>query len=146
MRIEARAAAVMAFAAAAGAPPIAQAHPGPAPVYYQFQSPWGNIFCDMDDVTGTPIAQCEIVDYTYPTLPQSCPQGVGGRFELNQGSPAALVCHSDTVRAPDAPTFDYGQSKSLAALTCDSEPSGMTCTDTGTGHFFRVARDSYELH
>jgi len=25
------------------------------------------------------------------------------------------------------------------------EPTGMTCTDSGTGHFFRVSRESYQL-
>ncbi len=33
----------------------------------------------------------------------------------------------------------------ISSITCDSEPSGMTCTDSGTGHFFRVSRDSYQL-
>ena len=30
-------------------------------------------------------------------------------------------------------------------ITCDSEPSGVTCTDTSTGHFFRVSGESYQL-
>jgi len=30
-------------------------------------------------------------------------------------------------------------------MTCDSEPSGMTCTDSSTGHFFRISRESYQL-
>jgi hypothetical protein len=42
-------------------------------------------------------------------------------------------------------TLDYGQTKSVGVMTCASEPSGVTCTDTSTGHFFRVSRDSYEL-
>lgn len=42
-------------------------------------------------------------------------------------------------------TLAYGQTRSIGAITCSSEPSGVTCTDSGTGHFFRVSRDSYEL-
>ena len=38
-----------------------------------------------------------------------------------------------------------GQTKSVGLMTCASEPSGVTCTDTSSGHFFRVSRDSYEL-
>jgi hypothetical protein len=34
---------------------------------------------------------------------------------------------------------------SIGAITCDSEPSGVTCTNSSTGHFFRVSRESYEL-
>jgi hypothetical protein len=39
----------------------------------------------------------------------------------------------------------YGQTRSLGAITCDSETSGITCTDTSSGQFFRVSRDSYQL-
>lgn len=34
--------------------------------------------------------------------------------------------------SPDPPTLDYGQTRSANAITCDSEPSGMTCTDSRT--------------
>jgi hypothetical protein len=43
------------------------------------------------------------------------------------------------------PTLDYGQTRSLGSITCDSEPSGLTCTDTGSGHFFRLSRESYDV-
>ena len=43
------------------------------------------------------------------------------------------------------PTLDYGQTRCLGPITCDSEPTGMTCTDTSTGHFLRVSRESYQL-
>jgi hypothetical protein len=35
--------------------------------------------------------------------------------------------------------------QSVGVITCDSEPAGMTCTDSSTGHFFRVSRESYQL-
>ncbi len=47
--------------------------------------------------------------------------------------------------APGLKTLDYGQTYSQGAITCDSEVSGVTCTDTSTGHFFRVSRETYEL-
>jgi hypothetical protein len=40
----------------------------------------------------------------------------------------------------------YGQRQSLSSISCDSELSGMACRDTGTGHYFALARDNYELH
>jgi hypothetical protein len=43
------------------------------------------------------------------------------------------------------PTLDYGQMRSVGAITCASEPSGVKCTDSSTGHFFRLSRESYEL-
>jgi hypothetical protein len=39
----------------------------------------------------------------------------------------------------------YGQTHTVDTITCDSEPSGVTCTDTSTGHFFRVSGESYQL-
>jgi len=43
------------------------------------------------------------------------------------------------------PILDYGQTRSVGTLSCDSEPSGVTCTDSSTGHFFRVSSDSLQL-
>jgi hypothetical protein len=31
----------------------------------------------------------------------------------------------------------------VRAITCGSEPYGVTCTDDSSGHFFRVSRESY---
>ena len=110
----------------------------------QFQSPSGNIACD---ISAGGVA-CDIRDYTYqPPPPPLCAQHIswGNRFTLDQGKPAAIVCHGDTVRVPGEPTLDFGQTKSVGTLSCDSEPSGMKCTDSSTGHYFRVSRDSYDL-
>jgi hypothetical protein len=47
---------------------------------------------------------------------------------------------------PDAPSpLDYGQTRTLGSISCESEPSGVTCSDSSTGHFFRISRDSYQL-
>ncbi|WP_156764930.1 hypothetical protein [Mycobacterium sp. 1081908.1] len=43
------------------------------------------------------------------------------------------------------PALGFGQTRSLGTITCNSEPAGVTCTDAGTGHFFRVSRESYQL-
>ena len=42
-------------------------------------------------------------------------------------------------------TLAYGKTASAGTLTCDSETTGMTCTDSSTGHFFRVSWESYQL-
>jgi hypothetical protein len=42
-------------------------------------------------------------------------------------------------------TLAYGQARTFGSITCDSESSGMTCTDSSTGHYFRISRDTYEL-
>jgi hypothetical protein len=42
-------------------------------------------------------------------------------------------------------TLDYGQTRSVGTITCSSEPSGVACTDSSTGHFFRVSQESYDV-
>ena len=46
----------------------------------------------------------------------------------------------------DVKHYTYArQHQSFGAITCDSEQTRMTCTDTDTGHYFRVSSDSYQL-
>ncbi len=139
----------MATAAATIALP-ATAH---ADDYMMFQSPSGNIHCHIDSTRPAPIAMCQIYDYTYaapPASSSSCPPGAppGSDFRLDQGKPAYLSCryaNLDSGFTGVWPTLDYGQTRSTGTITCNSEPSGMTCTDSSTGHFFRVSRESYQL-
>jgi hypothetical protein len=66
-------------------------------------------------------------------------------FALYEGTAATLVCSLDTLRGNGLPTLSYGSTWPVKPITCDSELAGMTCTDAGTGHYFRVSRESYEL-
>jgi hypothetical protein len=113
----------------------------------QFQSPTGNIACVMGVTNGEGSVACDIGDHTYvsPPKPPNCHLGWGDRFSLDQGSAPAMECHGDTLRIPGLSTLNYGQAQSAGAITCVSEPTWMSCTDTSTGHFFHVSRDSYQL-
>jgi hypothetical protein len=66
-------------------------------------------------------------------------------YRVDQGKQAYATCSYSAIGSGFGqwPALAYGQTRSLGALTCDSEPSGMTCTDGSTGHFFRISRDSY---
>jgi hypothetical protein len=68
-------------------------------------------------------------------------------FDLDQGNPPGrgYSCAAGSLVDPGVQTLDYGQTRSVGTITCDSETSGMTCTDTSTGHFLRVSRESYQL-
>jgi len=141
-------------AATVSLPATAQADDG----YQQFSSPSGNIRCLLlGDNSPGPIAMCQISDDTY-----SIPQGAalkedGGPCEANtvsgrdirvdQGKQAYVTCSYSAIGSGFGqwPALAYGQSRSLGALTCGSEPAGMTCTDGSTGHFFRMSRDSYQV-
>jgi hypothetical protein len=123
----------------------ATAHAGVPPA---FQTHSGNIMCWMAQKT----AACRIVDYTYSVqqLPTDCASpGWPSSFWLHAGKPPALECNEDPPGTYHGlrteTTLDYGQTRSVGVMTCASEPSGVTCTDTSTGHFFRVSSDSYQL-
>ena len=113
---------------------------------YDFQSPSGNIGCSLK--TGG--VSCEIKNYTWfiPRPPDYQMGGRGNIFILTRGSaPVAGVWHSDHQFPDGSPTLGYGQSRTAGTITCesDSESAGMTCTDSSTGHYFRVSRESYQV-
>src|ERR1700759_381325 len=124
----------------------------------QFASPSGNIRCATDVLSSGPAVFCQIGHMTYavpPGLPTDertgapCEPGsdAGRDFRLDQGKPGIMRCTYSEVDSGFGawPTVDYGQTRSIGAITCDSEQSGITCTDSSSGHFFRVSSDSYQL-
>jgi hypothetical protein len=116
--------------------------------YDAFESPSGNIACGIGYLNNNGFVSCEIGGHTYiaPPRPPSCEGGWGDRIGMDQGGPPALSCHTDTLRGATEPALAYGSTQTVGEMSCESEASGMTCTDAGTGHFFRISRDSYQLH
>jgi hypothetical protein len=117
-----------------------------APLF--FQSPSGNISCQLYWFeTATASVGCQVRDYTFaaPPHPTNCQGGWGDSIGLVQGQPAKFDCHSSTLFGGNPAILPYGGTQSLGAITCDSEPAGMTCKDASSGHFFYLSRDSYRL-
>jgi hypothetical protein len=115
--------------------------------YDAFQSPSGNIVCGIGFLNNNGFAMCEIGSHSWvaPHRPPSCEGGWGDRIGMDQGDSPALNCHTDTLRGTTEPTLSYGGTRAAGEMSCDSELSGITCTDASTGHFFHISRDSYEL-
>ncbi|OBF23175.1 hypothetical protein A5725_09405 [Mycobacterium kubicae] len=125
---------------------------------YQFLTPSGNIACEMDEHhDGTAEAWCKIQDHTWaaPT-DRNCPVGnvIGAigkpadDLQLREGNAACsgFVMNQIFFSGPYMPqTLAYGQTHAVGPITCASEPSGVSCTDSSTGHSFQVSRDSYQL-
>lgn len=113
-----------------------------------FQTPSGNIGCGIGPMEGKAFAGCEIREHSYsvPPRPSPCMGSWGSRISIHQGAPAEMTCHSDTILGPGFPVLQYGQSRSFGSMNCQSQESGITCTDQGSGHYFVLSRDSYELH
>lgn len=128
---------------------------GEIPKDYDFVTPSGNIICSIySDGTG---AKCEVREHTW-AMPAStdgpygrpCDFSFGGlEFYVSQDKPGDLGCY-EGVSMFDYPeesieALGYGQTQSIGKMACLSEETGVRCTDTVTGHFFRVSRETYEL-
>ena len=123
--------------AATVAATVGFAAPAHADADIELQSPSGNITCVMLFFNGNNSANCEIHDFSYQ-IQRDCPAyyGVGwhqgDNWNIDQGNPnlPSTVCHNGgNVSQPT--TLDYGQSRSLGALICTSEPSGMRLGTVG---------------
>jgi hypothetical protein len=151
--------ALAAAAAAAAAVALSATAHADDTQYVNFLSPSGNISCSMmllppfaaDGVQhpGNNTANCEIDDHTWQTA-HTCPtagsQVAGVAMRADATAPPVVDCEKFPNQQPLSwPTLDYGQSRALGAFTCGSEPAGVTCTNTATGHFFRVSRESFDV-
>jgi len=139
-------------AACLAATAIVGAAPASASSYYYFQSPSGNIACEMigaDDGTGAAVCKLRDHAWTAPATADGDCEFPGTDLKLSQGKlPCAGVWPSQIFGQQDAggvPTLPYGQSHTAGAITCTSLVAGIRCTDAGTGHFFQVAQETYEL-
>lgn len=117
------------------------------PEYQLFQDASGNIKCETTiSYKGDPYANCTVRNAAYTVPADKCDFAgpANAQFGLTQGSTPSLSC---VVASGDYqwPTIDFGQTRSVGTVTCDNEPQGMTCTDAGTGHFFRISTDSYNF-
>jgi hypothetical protein len=126
---------------------------------FQFLTPSGNIACHMDDRSdGTGYAWCKVRDHAWAVpasgycqaayLPGAIGEPGDDDLQLSQGNAPCLgfVMSQIFFTGEYAPsTLDYGHTHTVGTITCESAPSGVTCTDTSTGHFFQVSRESYQL-
>ena len=102
-----------------------------------FQSPSGNIRCDMS--REAPLAvRCDLgVDrQIYIDRPASCDGDWGTSFGLGQTGSGFLICVSDGgLGSDDRAVLPYGRRAILDGITCRSEPTGVTCTNIEGGCF-----------
>lgn len=109
----------------------------------KYVTPSGNIMCDVVSNGANGTAVCEIRDHAWAA--KQCPQGGGDRFILEQGKPVDIRCHTDTGFVPGLPTLPYTHHLVAGAINCDNQPTGMTCTDSTTGHSFRLSKESFSV-
>lgn len=102
-----------------------------------FQSPSGNIRCDMS--RDAPFAvRCDLgVDVqSYTDKPASCDGDWGTSFALGQSGPGILICVTGPALSSEGrPVLPYGRRAILDGITCRSEVSGVTCANLEGGGF-----------
>ena len=115
-----------------------QTEPSPQPLATQtFIMPSRNIGCGFFEAL-----RCDILSGLNPTPSGACELDWTGLTLEPEGN-AAPQCAGDTVFDPQAPVLEYGQTWSLAGITCESRETGLRCTNTG-GHGFELARADWD--
>lgn len=123
-----------------------------------FLSPSGNINCSIMleppfvangvNYSGNNDVQCEIVDHAWQP-PEGCPASVdvvGASMGADATAPPVVVCVKYPNQLPlPGRRSTMAKPQTLGAISCDSELSGITCTNANTGHFFRLSSESYDV-
>jgi hypothetical protein len=108
-----------------------------------FTSPSKNIGCLLSD----DLLRCDIEERNWspPPRPTDCPDftGYGQGISLHPTGSAQFVCAGDTAMG-GGPVLPYGQYQAGGGMSCNSEPSGMRCSNSD-GHGFTISRDAYRL-
>ena len=111
--------------------------------YVGFTSPSGNIGCILGDDS----VRCDIAerDWAPPPRPADCPDVVnfGQGITLPATGPAQFVCAGDTALG-GGPVLPFAQFQAGGGMSCNSEPSGMRCSNSD-GHGFTISRQAYTL-
>ena len=108
-----------------------------------FTSPSGNIGC----ILAEDLLRCDIAtrDWSPPPRPADCPDftDYGQGISLGPYGPASFVCAGDTALG-GGPALEYGQFQAGGGMSCNSEPSGMRCSNSD-GYGFTLSQQAYTL-
>jgi hypothetical protein len=104
-----------------------------------FVTPSRNIGCRY--VEG--LLRCDILSGLEPEPRFPCPLDWTGMY-VAASKYASPMCAGDSAFDGEGPVLEYGSSWSVAELTCDSESSGLTCSDA-QGNGFSLARAGWTV-
>ena len=115
--------------------------------FVPFQSPTGNIHCYIYTDGSGGEARCDLISLTmtFRRPPPNCDGDWGAYFRVTaQARQGQLACVGDTAIDRGSMVLPYGRSITVGGFTCNSEETGMTCTNAA-GHGFSVARARQRL-
>jgi hypothetical protein len=110
-----------------------------------FRTPSRNIYCARERLGHTDLLRCDVQKLRHKApRPKGCQFGFGNSFGMNPGGRAHALCVSDSVFDPHATVLPYGTTRKFGPFRCDSETSGLRCTNR-SGHGFSLNRARYRL-
>jgi hypothetical protein len=121
--------------------------PSGGPQLAFFLSPTHNIGCQVASGPDGGEARCDIRTHTYqpPDRPSDCDLDWGDSLVVSTTGAGGFSCHGDTAFDPGSAELGYGQQIVVGPFRCDSERTGVTCTNVDTGHGFSLRRGDYRL-
>lgn len=110
---------------------------------YAFVSPSGNIVCSMDATTGV---TCRIAARSWlpEGLPESCDEGDFDGIVNLTADGASWTCEPDLLPVGRGHELAYNTTAVVGPYRCESQRTGMTCTDSSDRGFF-LSRASGDL-
>lgn len=124
--------------------------PQASAVYQAFRTPSGNIGCIYSKFSGEPAyLRCDILSKLKPLPPRpaSCPDYVewGYGYWMGKTGSSKVVCAGDTALDSGAKVLKYGWYWSRNGYRCESERSGLTCTNASGRGWFLSRQSSYRF-
>jgi hypothetical protein len=105
---------------------------------HYWQSPSGNISCNMDLFGGQVRCLISQIDFAGPATCEAGP--IFASLDEQTGA-VTTACGGDAPELPGpAKALEFGQSISEFDTACSSTDHGMTCKDLTTEHGFTLAR------
>jgi hypothetical protein len=133
----------LAPAAHTNQPPPALTSPAPAPLI--FQTPSGNIGCQV----ASAFVRCDIFDRSWspPPKPEDCAYEWGHSIALHRKG-STFLCTGDAVISPGgesgAPILPYGKTVGRGPFACESREQALVCV-AKSGHGFLLSFQKLRL-
>ena len=112
---------------------------GPGASQASFQMPSRNIGC----LFAFRQLRCDILSGLDPEPEEACDFDWVG-VDMGVTGAAAPNCGSDTIYDAEATVLEYGETWTRGGITCESEESGLSCTNQD-GSGFTLARGSWSV-
>jgi hypothetical protein len=109
---------------------------------FQFTTPSKNIGCFV----AADAARCDIVQKSWkpPPKPADCDLDYGNGLAVDAEQKATVTCAGDTVLGSKE-ILPYGEAVRVGSFVCESQSTGVRCSNDRSGHGFTISRDKYTL-